>query len=171
MPSLFSRARTASTPPNQNTSAPAHPLYKPPPRILQRAPPPCEGEQGEQAPREKRGTAPSDSYRPPCPSTHVRPGPPHPLRLLWRSRPLRLRPKTPPISYLEDRSSPARDPVLGLADAARLVGTICTELERTGVATPFVFSALALDMRRAGVVRLVDALLATFGLICELKLI
>jgi hypothetical protein len=30
-----------------------------------------------------------------------------------------------------------------------------------GVATPFVFSALALDVRRAGLVRLVDALLAT----------
>ncbi|KAJ7873772.1 hypothetical protein B0H13DRAFT_2669184 [Mycena leptocephala] len=41
--------------------------------------------------------------------------------------------------------SPARDAVLGLADAARLVGTVCAELERTGVTTPFVFSALALD--------------------------
>jgi hypothetical protein len=51
--------------------------------------------------------------------------------------------------------------VLGLADAARLVGTVCAELERTGVATPFVFSALALDVRRAGVIRLVNAFLAT----------
>jgi hypothetical protein len=57
--------------------------------------------------------------------------------------------------------SPARDAVLGLADAARLVGTVCAELERTGVATPFVFSVLALDVRRAGVIRLVNAFLAT----------
>ncbi|KAJ7907051.1 hypothetical protein B0H13DRAFT_2332785 [Mycena leptocephala] len=54
--------------------------------------------------------------------------------------------------------SPAHDAVLGLADAAR---TVCADLERTGVATPFVFSALALDVRRAGVVRLVNAFLAT----------
>ncbi|KAJ7439381.1 hypothetical protein B0H11DRAFT_1934532, partial [Mycena galericulata] len=57
--------------------------------------------------------------------------------------------------------SPARDAVLGLPDAARLVATVCEQLERTGVATPFVFSALALDVRRAGVVRLVDAFLGT----------
>ncbi|KAJ7612952.1 hypothetical protein DFH06DRAFT_1109345 [Mycena polygramma] len=57
--------------------------------------------------------------------------------------------------------SPARDAVLGLGDAARLVGTLCAALERTGVATPFVFSALALDVRRAGVVRLVNAFLPT----------
>ncbi|KAJ6559467.1 hypothetical protein DFH09DRAFT_1083631 [Mycena vulgaris] len=37
----------------------------------------------------------------------------------------------------------------------------CPELERTGVAPPFVFSALALDVRRAAVVRLVHAFLAT----------
>ncbi|KAJ7106749.1 hypothetical protein C8R44DRAFT_886010 [Mycena epipterygia] len=44
--------------------------------------------------------------------------------------------------------SPARDAVLGLPDAARLVARAYAELERTGVATPFVFCALALDIRR-----------------------
>ncbi|KAJ7149733.1 hypothetical protein C8R46DRAFT_915583 [Mycena filopes] len=57
--------------------------------------------------------------------------------------------------------SPARDAVLGLPDVARLVARVCAELERTGVATPFVFSALALDVRRGGVVRLVKAFLGT----------
>ncbi|KAJ7079916.1 hypothetical protein C8R43DRAFT_1083182 [Mycena crocata] len=57
--------------------------------------------------------------------------------------------------------SPARDAVIGLPDAARLVATVCAELERSGAATPFVFSALALDVRRAGVVRLVRAFLET----------
>ncbi|KAJ7196677.1 hypothetical protein GGX14DRAFT_526692 [Mycena pura] len=57
--------------------------------------------------------------------------------------------------------SPARDTVLGLTDAARLTGTICGALERTNIATPFMFSALALDARRAGVVRLAQAFLAT----------
>ncbi|KAJ7907046.1 hypothetical protein B0H13DRAFT_1879984 [Mycena leptocephala] len=57
--------------------------------------------------------------------------------------------------------SPVRGAMLGLADAARLVGTVCTELERTGVATPFAFTALTLDVRRAGVVRLANAFLAT----------
>ncbi|KAJ7702067.1 hypothetical protein B0H16DRAFT_750216 [Mycena metata] len=57
--------------------------------------------------------------------------------------------------------SPARDAVLGLPDVARLVARVCAELERTGVATPFVFSALALDVRRGGVVRLVNAFLAS----------
>ncbi|KAJ7692250.1 hypothetical protein B0H17DRAFT_1200586 [Mycena rosella] len=59
--------------------------------------------------------------------------------------------------------SPARDAVLGLPDAARLVARVCEALERTGVATPFVFSALALDVRRAAVARLVHAFLATCG--------
>ncbi|KAJ7627265.1 hypothetical protein FB45DRAFT_795432 [Roridomyces roridus] len=57
--------------------------------------------------------------------------------------------------------SPARDAVLGLPDLARLVGTVCAALERNGLATPFVFSSLALDVRRATVVRLVEAFLAT----------
>ncbi|KAJ7128461.1 hypothetical protein C8R44DRAFT_873180 [Mycena epipterygia] len=39
--------------------------------------------------------------------------------------------------------SPARDAVLWLPDAAHLVARVCAELERTGIATPFVFSALA----------------------------
>ncbi|KAJ6492346.1 hypothetical protein DFH09DRAFT_1338352 [Mycena vulgaris] len=51
--------------------------------------------------------------------------------------------------------------MLGRPDAARLVARACAELERTGVATPFFFSALALDVRRAAVVRLVQAFLAT----------
>ncbi|KAJ6512285.1 hypothetical protein DFH09DRAFT_1433557 [Mycena vulgaris] len=55
--------------------------------------------------------------------------------------------------------SSARDAVLGLPDAARLVARVCAELERTGVATPFVFSAL--DVRRAAVAPLVHAFLAT----------
>jgi hypothetical protein len=53
--------------------------------------------------------------------------------------------------------SPTRDAALGLADAAQLVSTVCAELERTG----FLFSALALDVCRVGVVRLVNAFLAT----------
>ncbi|KAJ7271461.1 hypothetical protein C8J57DRAFT_1449901 [Mycena rebaudengoi] len=57
--------------------------------------------------------------------------------------------------------SPARDAVLGLADVVRLTARVCEEMEREGVATPFVFSALALDVRRAGVARLVKAFLGT----------
>ncbi|KAF8217948.1 hypothetical protein K438DRAFT_2006908 [Mycena galopus ATCC 62051] len=57
--------------------------------------------------------------------------------------------------------SPARDAVLGLPDLARLVAVLCAELERTGMSTPFIFSSLALDVRRSGVVRLVNAFLAT----------
>jgi hypothetical protein len=65
-------------------------------------------------------------------------------------------PPRPPYGPL----SPARDAVLGLGDLARLVAVLCAELERTGVATPFVFSALALDVRRAGA-RVVRAFLAS----------
>ncbi|KAJ6447857.1 hypothetical protein C8R45DRAFT_1115653 [Mycena sanguinolenta] len=57
--------------------------------------------------------------------------------------------------------SPARDTVLGLPDVARLVAVLCAELERTSISTPFVFSSLALDVRRTGVARLVKAFLAT----------
>ncbi|KAJ6453990.1 hypothetical protein C8R45DRAFT_1038642, partial [Mycena sanguinolenta] len=57
--------------------------------------------------------------------------------------------------------SPARDTVLGLPDVARLVAVLCAELERTSISTPFVFSSLALDVRRAGVARLIKAFLAT----------
>ncbi|KAJ6559382.1 hypothetical protein DFH09DRAFT_1316692 [Mycena vulgaris] len=45
--------------------------------------------------------------------------------------------------------------------SACLAARACPELERTGVATPLVFSALALDMRRAAVTRVVHAFLAT----------
>ncbi|KAJ6454316.1 hypothetical protein C8R45DRAFT_1189425 [Mycena sanguinolenta] len=57
--------------------------------------------------------------------------------------------------------SPARDTVLGLPDVARLVAVLCAELERTGVSTLFVFSSLALDVRRTGVSRLIRAFVAT----------
>ncbi|KAJ6474375.1 hypothetical protein C8R45DRAFT_1217420 [Mycena sanguinolenta] len=57
--------------------------------------------------------------------------------------------------------SSARDTVLGLPDVARLVAVLCAELERTGVSTPFVFSSLALDVRRTGVSRLIRAFLVT----------
>ncbi|KAK6988203.1 hypothetical protein R3P38DRAFT_3445146 [Favolaschia claudopus] len=57
--------------------------------------------------------------------------------------------------------SAARDTVLGLPDVGRLVTVLCAQLEATGVATPFVFSSLALDVRKAGVVRLVNAFLKT----------
>jgi hypothetical protein len=65
-------------------------------------------------------------------------------------------PPRPPYGSL----SPAHDAVLGLGNLVRLVAVLCAELERTGVATPFVFSALALDVRRAGA-RVVRAFLAS----------
>ncbi|KAJ6492354.1 hypothetical protein DFH09DRAFT_1453040 [Mycena vulgaris] len=55
----------------------------------------------------------------------------------------------------------AFSPVLGLPDAARFFALTCAELERTGLVTPFVFRALALDVRPAAVARLVHAFLAT----------
>ncbi|KAJ6559445.1 hypothetical protein DFH09DRAFT_1316753 [Mycena vulgaris] len=59
--------------------------------------------------------------------------------------------------------SPARDAVLGFPDAARLVARACAELDYTGVATPFFFGVLALDVCRTAVARLVHAFLATFA--------
>nr|GAT57935.1 predicted protein [Mycena chlorophos] len=68
-------------------------------------------------------------------------------------------PPQPPARTQYGLLSAARDTVLGLPEAARLTTTVCAALERTGVATPFVFSSLALDARKAGVVRLAHAFL------------
>ncbi|KAJ7081956.1 hypothetical protein C8R44DRAFT_894928 [Mycena epipterygia] len=57
--------------------------------------------------------------------------------------------------------SPAQDILLRLPDAARLIARVCAELERTGVAIPFVFSTISLDVRRPVLAGLVHAFLAT----------
>ncbi|KAJ7840132.1 hypothetical protein B0H13DRAFT_2366402 [Mycena leptocephala] len=170
MPSLFSRARTASTPSKSK--------HKPPPPTLSTNPllafssaltgsPTCR-RRGSKCPGRSRlrrrlpTTIPADPHTPWASSPSA---PPLGLSSSTSSNsskdPHQLfgGPIQPRAAY--GLLSPAGDAVLGLADAARLVGTVCAELERTGVATPFVFSALALDVRRAGVVRLVNAFLAT----------
>ena len=51
---------------------------------------------------------------------------------------------------------------LGLAQAAALADVLCAELTARGApSTPFIFSALALDVSRAKINRLIDAFLGT----------
>ncbi|KAJ7209450.1 hypothetical protein B0H12DRAFT_1330088 [Mycena haematopus] len=119
MPSLFSRARTASTPPLRPGFPRLHAI----------------GEFGQTRPRSASLTpaGPGDSgygsvgFLPTTLPTDV--SNPWPTRDPSLARP----------AY--GLLSPARDAVLGLSDVTRLVAVLCAELERTGVATPFLFSA------------------------------
>ncbi|KAJ7076969.1 hypothetical protein B0H15DRAFT_862667 [Mycena belliarum] len=178
MPSIFSRARTASTPskskhkPPLTVSPPSLPVASNSLRSPPRGPTPTDefgrtrssslgvagggvasaaaSDSGYGAVGFLPTTLPADlaipfsGFNTPAPSAAGQPPPP---------------PPSPRAAY--GLLSPARDAVLGLPDAARLVGRVCAALSRSGPATPFVFSALALDVRRGGVVRLVHAFLAT----------
>ncbi|KAJ7746166.1 hypothetical protein DFH07DRAFT_1038602 [Mycena maculata] len=161
MPSLFSRARTASTPSKHKpaltlppTSSPSKSKPSPSPidefgvrDRTQSLGPGAAQEGGYGAVGFLPTTLPASASSP------------------WAGAPPSLSATGQPVPAQQRAAygllSPARDAVLGLPDCARLVARVCAELERTGVATPFVFSALALDVRRAGVARLVAAFLAT----------
>ncbi|KAJ6613879.1 hypothetical protein B0H10DRAFT_196553 [Mycena sp. CBHHK59/15] len=141
MPSIFSRARTSSTPGKHKPPRPS--------LVNATAPPPLPADEfGLMSP----GAGPrSPAPAAPAPSTGFLP----------TALPAAAQPPPGHRAQAYGLLSPARDAVLGLGDAARLVQRVCRELEREGVAMPFVFSALALDVRRAGVARLVQAFLGT----------
>ncbi|KAJ7051535.1 hypothetical protein C8F01DRAFT_1174871 [Mycena amicta] len=154
MPSLFSRARTASTP---TPSSSSKSKSKQPPQLPLILPPQSLPASGARLPALSLGV---DEFGMAGPEAGY-----GAVGFLPTSVPPDL--ATPfPASQVVARPpygllSPARDTVLGLTDAARLATTVCAALERTGVATPFVFSSLALDARRSGVVRLAHAFLAS----------
>ncbi|KAL1750014.1 hypothetical protein FB107DRAFT_252424 [Schizophyllum commune] len=65
---------------------------------------------------------------------------------------------SPQYGYLSYRPGST----LGLAQAAALADVLCAELTaRSAPSTPFIFSALALDVSRAKINRLIDAFLST----------
>ncbi|KAL1724755.1 hypothetical protein EV714DRAFT_278252 [Schizophyllum commune] len=69
-------------------------------------------------------------------------------------------PSTPPPQYGYLSYRPRT--TLGLAQAAALADVLCAELTARGApSTPFIFSALALDVSRAKINRLIDAFLGT----------
>ena len=69
-------------------------------------------------------------------------------------------PSTPPPQYGYLSYRPGT--TLGLAQAAALADVLCAELTARGApSTPFIFSALALDVSRAKINRLIDAFLGT----------
>ncbi|KAJ6501376.1 hypothetical protein DFH09DRAFT_1441674 [Mycena vulgaris] len=138
MPSLFSRAAQRRRRPS------TRPSRRPPFPLSRR----CLGRTNSGGPGATASRTPPPSASSPLPSR--------------RSRTLR-RGGSPPPRAAYGLLSPARDAVLALPDAARLVACACAEFEPTGVTTPFVFSALALDVRRAAVARLVHAPLATLA--------
>ncbi|KAF7333861.1 F-box domain-containing protein [Mycena venus] len=194
MPSLFSRARTASTP-SKSKHKPPPPSASTLPPLLSAAAKPLTPDGGARTPIgefgdfQQMGRARSASLPPAGPGesgygavgflpTTLPVDPAVPWAGLQQAQSLSASTSStsskdkggdvssifgppPPPRPAYGLLSPARDAVLGLPDCARLVSTVCAELERTGVATPFVFSALALDVRRSGIVRLVNAFLAT----------
>ncbi|KAJ6543728.1 hypothetical protein DFH09DRAFT_1390295 [Mycena vulgaris] len=135
MPSLFSRAAQRRRRPS------TRPSRRPPFPLSRR----CLGRTNSGGPGATASRTPPPSASYPLPSR--------------RSRTLR-RGGSPPPRAAYGLLSPARHAVLGLPDAARLVTRACAEFERTGVASPFAFSALELDVRRTAVERLVHAFLA-----------
>ncbi|CAK5278270.1 unnamed protein product [Mycena citricolor] len=158
MPSLFSRARTASTPSkikaqtnyNQTVPSSSSPLSPVDDFGAYHA---NTGEPGSGAVGFLPTSVPTDLHTPwpntaaPNAAAGATPG------LLGGSAPRAA------YGFL----SPGRDAVLSLADVARLSATLCAALDKSGVTTPFVFSALALDVRRSAVARLVGAFLKTCG--------
>ncbi|KAJ7081921.1 hypothetical protein C8R44DRAFT_894899 [Mycena epipterygia] len=107
----------------------------------------------------QHGNPASDEFGLMCARTHSLPADSSYVQVIPASHQDKLREK--PGQEGPSVRAALRAAVLGLPDAARLVARVCTERERTGVATLFVFSTLALDVRRPDVACLVHAFLAT----------
>jgi hypothetical protein len=161
MPSLFARSRTQSSPnkklslPTDNTRLTSDEFGRVASRSSARgissAPPPPSKKDKK---REKAGVHRPDIDQPSIPDGAFLP--------LSFDRPIDdagLELQTAhPYGYL----SFERHVVLGLDQVSRLVHVVCNELvSRGGLTTPFIFSALAIDLSTAAIKRLIQTFLAT----------
>lgn len=168
MPSLFSRSRTASTPKKPTLEG----LYDEFGRVTSRgsakgskvATPSLTPSRKEKKEKSRARTISSPAE--PDPSEFTLPdGSFLPLNLEPpRYEPIIEEPSQEqkgPVDY--GYLSYQRHVVLGLEELARLIDVVGNELGTRGLTTPFIFSALALDVSSHAVKRLIQAFLRTCG--------
>jgi hypothetical protein len=157
MPSLFSRARTTSTSRQPQTASGADEFG--------RAPTPLHSKSSFTTPtkRDKRDkSARSRTVSTPDPDAQeyfpeILDGSFLPLNL----NPLRFDTQEREITQDYGHLSYKRHVVLGLEEISRLVDVTSQEIGARGLTTPFIFSALALDVSASATTRLIDAFLQT----------
>jgi len=157
MPSLFSRARTTSTSkPSQTVSATDE---------FGRVPTPLRGKSSFTTPTKKDKkdkSARSRTISTPDPDTQEYfPEIPEGTFLPLNLYPLRFDSQEREITQDYGYLSYKRHVVLGLEEVTRLVEVTSQEIGARGLTTPFIFSALALDVSASATVRLIEAFLQT----------
>ncbi|KAG1745102.1 uncharacterized protein EDB91DRAFT_1220686 [Suillus paluster] len=156
MPSIFSRARTTSTPGKKQPSGNQDPPYDEFGRVNSRgSAKDVGGGRGTPTPVKQKSRNRTLSTPETDPFAHIPDG---------SFLPLNLEPKVYEHEQQEHDYgylSYQRHVVLGLDEIARLVDVVASELGTRALTTPFIFSTLALDVSASSVKRLIKAFLET----------
>ena len=157
MPSLFSRARTTSTSKQPHTANGTDDFGRAPTPLRSKSSftTPTKKDKKDKSPRSRAtGTPDPDAqeYFPEILDGSFLPLNLHPLRFDSQEREI-----TQDYGYLSYK----RQVVLGLEDIGRLVDVASQEIGSRGLTTPFIFSALALDVSAPATTRLIEAFLQT----------
>lgn len=157
MPSLFSRARTTSTSKPSQTLGGTDEFGRVPTPLRGKSSftTPTKKDKKDKSARSRTISTPdpdAQEYFPEIPDGTFLPLSLSPLRFDSPEREI-----TQDYGYLSYK----RHVVLGLEDITRLVEVTSQEIGARGLTTPFIFSALALDVSASATVRLIEAFLQT----------
>jgi hypothetical protein len=157
MPSLFSRARTTSTSKPSQTANGADEFGRAPTPLRSKSsfPTPTKKDKKDKSARSRTLSTPdpdAQEYFPEIPDGSFLPLDLSPPRFGSPERET-----AQDYGYL----SYQRHVVLGLEEITRLVDVVSQELCTRGLTTPFIFSALALDVSASATTRLIEAFLQT----------
>jgi len=157
MPSLFSRPRTTSSSKPSPTANGADEFGRAPTPLRPKSSftTPTKKDKKDKSTRSRTVNTPDldgQEFFPEIPDGSFLPLNLHPLRFDLQEREI-----TQDYGYLSYK----RHVVLGLEEIARLVHLTSQEIGARGLTTPFIFSALALDVSASATVRLIEAFLQT----------
>ena len=157
MPSLFSRARTTSTSKQLQTANGTDEFGRAPTPLRSKSSftTPTKKDKKDKSARSRTLSTPdpdSQEYSPEIPDGSFLPLSLNPPRFDSQGREI-----TQDYGYLSYK----RQVVLGLEDIGRLVDVASQEICARGLTTPFIFSALALDVSASATMRLIEAFLQT----------
>ena len=157
MPSLFSRARTTSTSKHLQTANGTDEFGRAPTPLRPKSSftTPSKKDKKDKSARSRASNTPdpdAQEYFPEIPDGSFLPLNLSPLRFDSQEREI-----TQDYGYLSYK----RHVVLGLEDISRLVDVTSQEIGSRGLTTPFIFSALALDVSASATVRLIETFLQT----------
>jgi len=157
MPSLFSRARTTSTSRLTQTANGTDEFGRAPTPLRSKSSftTPTKKDKRDKSARSRTISSPdpdNQEYFPEIPDGSFLPLNLNPPRFDSQEREI-----TQDYGYLSHK----RHVVLGLEEVARLVDVVSQEIGARGLTTPFIFSALALDVSASATARLIEAFLQT----------